>query len=73
MSKYALNIRDEAKGKNLVSFLKTLDFVQITSVESMGKPQKTGKNDFFAIKGLWRKRDITGKQLRELAWNRGSG
>lgn len=70
MSKYALNIRDEAKGKNLVSFLRTLDFVQVTAVDDARKVKSPKNADFFAARGLWQKRQITGKKLRELAWNR---
>ena len=72
MSKYALNIRDEAKGKNLVLFLKTLDFVQVSAVEASKKLKKRHPKDFFAAQGVWQKREITGKELRELAWNRGN-
>ena len=72
MSKYALNIRDEAKGKNLVLFLKTLDFVQVSTVEGSKKLKKSSPKDFFAAQGIWQHRDLTGKELRELAWNRGN-
>ena len=30
------------------------------------------QKDFFAAQGIWQNRDLTGKELRELAWNRGS-
>ena len=72
MAKYALNIRDEAKGKNLVSFLKTLDFVKVSDVQPSKKAKKRHPKDFFAAQGVWKERKITGKELRELAWNRGN-
>ena len=72
MSKYALNIRDEAKGRNLVLFLKTLDFVKVSDVHPSKKAKKPHPKDFFAAQGVWKERKITGKELRELAWNRGT-
>ena len=72
MAKYALNIRDEAKGRNLVLFLKTLDFVQVSNVQTSKKPKKRHPKDFFAAQGVWKERGITGKDLRDLAWNRGN-
>jgi hypothetical protein len=72
MSHYALKIQDEAKGKDLVSFLKTLDFVQVSAIKAPVEPANRKSNAFFAAKGLWKKRQITGKKLRELAWNRDS-
>ena len=72
MAKYALNIRDEAKGKNLVLFLKALDFVKVSDVQTTKKSKKRHPKDFFAAQGVWKEHKITGKELRELAWNRGN-
>ncbi|MBX3328548.1 MAG: hypothetical protein KF682_21920, partial [Nitrospira sp.] len=72
MSKYALNIRDETKGRNLVLFLKTLDFVKVSDVHPPKKAKKQHPKDFFAAQGVWKGRKITGKELRDLAWNRGN-
>jgi hypothetical protein len=72
MAKYALNIRDEAKGKNLVLFLKTLDFVKVSDLHTPKKSKKRHPKDFFAAQGIWKEHQITGKELRELAWNRGN-
>jgi hypothetical protein len=71
MDQITIQIKDHKKARVLVSFLKTLDFVEkITSadlpvVEPGIEEQDTG---FFALSGIWAKRDITLDSLRQSAW-----
>jgi len=68
MEEITIRIKDKQKAKTFLSFLKTLDFVEVTSTDlpDAGNPERDA--DFFAMAGLWTGRDVSLKTLREKAW-----
>ncbi|MFN8446505.1 MAG: hypothetical protein U0175_37285 [Caldilineaceae bacterium] len=75
MEEITILIKDKNKANLLTSFLQALDFV--TSVRVTHK--KNGKhisasqkrdNDFFAVAGLWKDRNIDLQTIRSKAWPR---
>jgi hypothetical protein len=67
MEQLILNIKDSSKLSFLMQLFKQLGFVE---VERIVKKKADDKYDFFSSAGLWAKREIVAKELREQAWNR---
>ena len=71
MEEITIQISDKYKKQTLLNFLKTLDFVEnIRSAElPLTSATETHKDeDFFALAGLWKDRDITLDSIRKEAW-----
>ena len=69
MEQITIRIKDKKKAKNLLNFLKTLDFVESVASTDMPAEKRQGEEaDFFAMAGLWAGRDISLQSLREKAW-----
>ena len=69
MEQIIIRVKDKQKAKSLLTFLKTLEFVE--SVASTDMPAEKGQGeeaDFFALAGLWSGRDISLQSIREKAW-----
>ena len=72
MEQITIQIRDRRKGRALTTFLKSLDYVEKVSVANLQIPLKSRdqKADFFALAGVWSKRELTVGSLRSSAWPR---
>ena len=72
MEQITIQVRDRRKARALGTFLKSLDYVEKVTTENMQDPLKapTQKADFFALAGIWAKRDVTLDVLRSSAWTR---
>lgn len=71
MEQITIQIKDKKKARKLVDFLKTLDFVEKVSssnLPGLDDNSKQQNDDFFALAGLWAKRDISLRSIREKAW-----
>ncbi len=67
MEHIILKIKDKSKLSFLLQLIGQLDFVEI---EEQKKSKSFEKYDFFNSAGLWAKRKIDSKELREMAWKR---
>jgi hypothetical protein len=67
MEQIILKIKDKSKLSFLLQLIGQLDFVEI---ENQKKGKSFEKYDFFNSAGLWEKRRIDSKELRENAWKR---
>jgi hypothetical protein len=69
MEQITVRIKDKRKAKNLLDFLKTLDFVESVASTDMPVEKDQGEEaDFFALAGLWAGRNVSIQSLREKAW-----
>ena len=68
MEQIILNIKDRSKLPLLLEFLQLFKFVE---VQQKNKPTIEAEPfDLFASAGIWKGRDISGKEIREEAWKR---
>ena len=72
MEQITIQIRDRRKARALKTFLKSLDYVEKVSIANLQIPLKSRapKTDFFALAGVWSRRNITVDSLRSSAWPR---
>jgi hypothetical protein len=72
MEQITIQIRDRRKARALKTFLKSLDYVEKVTIANLQLPLKprASKADFFALAGVWSRRDITLDSLRSSAWPR---
>lgn len=72
MEQITIQIRDRRKARALKTFLNSLDYVEKVTIANLGLPSKsrTAKADFFALAGVWSRRNITMDSLRSSAWPR---
>ena len=73
MEQITIQVRDKRKAYALKTFLKSLDYVEKVTIANLRIPAKsrnTVKTDFFAMAGVWSKRDVTLDSLRSSAWPR---
>jgi len=71
MNQITIQIKDRKKAKALLTFLKSLDFIDKVVSDEEQKSQSTSieRDDaFFALSGIWSQRDITQESLRQKAW-----
>lgn len=70
MEQITIQIKDKSKARVLVSFLKTLEFVENVSSGNLraGKANVSKDAEFLALAGLWAGRDISLETLRDKAW-----
>jgi hypothetical protein len=70
MDQITIRVKDRKKAKILVSFLKTLDYIEkITSINLPVTKMDLENIDakFFALAGIWANRDITIDSIRQNA------
>jgi hypothetical protein len=72
MEQITIQIRDRRKARALKTFLNSLDYVEKVTIANLQIPLKsqTPKADFFALAGVWSRRNITANSLRSSAWPR---
>jgi hypothetical protein len=71
MEQITIRVPNKEKARLLFDLLRSLDFVDV--VETTDQSQIEGSDDeFFALAGLWKGRDITQDSLRQKAWPRQS-
>jgi len=69
METVTLKIKNKSKFQHFLTFIKDLDYVEVLRKESVKeKEDDDGENDFFALTGMWKDRDISAKDLRTKAW-----
>jgi hypothetical protein len=69
MEQITLTVKDDKKRDLLLSLLKELSFVEIAE-HPANKSEEQKPYDFFASAGLWKGREIDGKEFRAQAWKR---
>jgi hypothetical protein len=72
MEQITIQIRDRRKARALKAFLNSLDYVEKVTIANLKLPSKSHapKADFFALAGVWSRRNITADGLRSAAWPR---
>lgn len=60
-----LKIKNKNKFQHFLNFIKDLDYVEVIP---SNKRTPVSEDDFFALTGMWEKRDITKENLRAKAW-----
>ena len=65
MTQVILNIEDTSKLQAFLEFIKGFEHVNVDQVIE----EKT-EDDFFALSGMWKDRDIDLQKIREKAWQR---
>lgn len=72
MEQITIQVRDRRKARALKTFLQSLDYVEKVTTANLQLPTKSRapKADFFAMSGVWSKRDMTLDSLRSSAWPR---
>ena len=74
MEQIVIQVDDKEEAKLLTRLLSSLNFVVSISTtsedEDAGSLIKNEETDFFAYAGIWEKRDIDLKMIREKAWPR---
>ncbi len=71
MEQIVIQVRDRKKARDLVHYLKSLDFIEKVSRSNYPisiPAAKHHKQDFFAMAGLWAGRDISLETIRKKAW-----
>ncbi len=67
MQQLILKLKDSSKLSFLLQLINQLDFVELENVKTRNGQSD---HDFFKSAGLWAKRDIDAKTLRQKSWNR---
>jgi len=67
MSRVIIDIKDKSKEKTFISFLKSIPFIV---VQEKVKETKKDYDNFKAIFGIWKGRDINLNEIRSKAWDR---
>lgn len=66
-----LNIKNDSKVENFLSFLKTLDYVEVEENHHTQQMKHTkNQNKFGEFAGIWNGREITQESLRADAWKK---
>lgn len=69
MEQIVIQVKSKSKAQALVTFLKTLEFVETVSQADLPTTEMPVKDaEFLALAGLWAGRDLTQETLRRLAW-----
>lgn len=71
MEQIVIRVKDKQKAKALANFLQTLDFVETVTgsdTDIAEKSQRTKKDDFFSLAGIWAGRETSLESVRQTAW-----
>lgn len=70
MEQITIQITNKQKAQALITFLKSLDFVdELTTQNPAFQPEaKMNDADFFGLAGIWSGRDVTLETIRLKAW-----
>jgi len=64
-----LKIKNKSKFRHFLDFIKDLDYVEVLKKETPSKKNNAASDDdFFALAGMWKNRDINADELRSNAW-----
>ncbi|MEQ9289939.1 MAG: hypothetical protein RIG77_23625 [Cyclobacteriaceae bacterium] len=69
MEKLILTVKDNSKLTFLLELLKQLDFIEVQNI-ALNKKSRNSSYNLFDSAGLWKKRDVSAKRLREESWKR---
>lgn len=70
MEQITIQIKNKKKAQALIDFLKSLDFIEDIDFTNLSAKNTSGmsEKDFFALAGIWSKRDVTLDSIRSSAW-----
>jgi len=63
-----LRVKNKSKFDRLLALIRDLDYVEILKKDQGDMDKKVSSDDFFALAGIWKDRNISAKELREKAW-----
>jgi len=71
MEQIVIQVRDRKKARDLIQYLRSLDFIE--KISSVNYPatvpsSKRQNQDFFAMAGSWAGRDVSLETIRKKAW-----
>ncbi len=69
MGKIVIDIKDKSKENIVISLLKELPFIELKELKKKSIVSKG--SDFRKLFGIWKDREISLRDLREKAWQRG--
>ncbi len=67
MEQIVIRVNNKKNTDMLFNLLRSLDFVESVKMDANGK-QPIAKDDFFAMAGIWKDRDIDQASIRQAAW-----
>jgi hypothetical protein len=70
MDTITIKTKNKTKFQQFLALIKDLDYVEVLRKEtSTGKKESSlAEDDFFALAGMWKDREISAKNLRAKAW-----
>jgi hypothetical protein len=71
MERIIIQVKDKRKARALLDFLASLDFIEAvstTDLPTIENDDQAHDDDFFALAGLWAKRNVTSGKIRQKAW-----
>jgi hypothetical protein len=68
MKTVTLKIKDKSKFQHFLTFIEDLDYIEVLKQKSDTKKSATSEDNFFALAGMWKNRDISAEDLRSKAW-----
>ena len=70
MEQITIQIKNKQKAQALITFLKSLDFIDELKTQNSALQSKTKMSDadFFTLAGIWSGRDINLEPIRLKAW-----
>lgn len=70
MQTITLKIKNKAKSREFMKMIQDLDYVEVLDDVFFPNDKKdlNHGDDFFALAGIWKDRDITTEKLRAKAW-----
>ena len=71
MTSIRITIREDDKARDLIRFLRDIDFLDVQVDENADAVNTRGVDALKSLCGIWRDRDITLESLRKKAWAQG--
>ncbi|MCK4763052.1 MAG: hypothetical protein KAW12_12725 [Candidatus Aminicenantes bacterium] len=68
MSEIVVSIKNEAKGKFLLDFLRQIEFIEIRERIGSDISGAEKEGSFSDLYGIWKDRDISLESIRKKAW-----
>ena len=73
MGKIIIDIKNKSKKNIVISLLKELPYIELKELKELKKKSTVSKgSDFRKLFGIWKDREISLRDLREKAWQKGN-
>jgi hypothetical protein len=68
MTSIIVNIKDDRKAADFISFLRDIEFLEVTVNKNTETATKKNRPTLHSAFGIWKNKDITLSSLRSEAW-----